>query len=37
LLIQRVGQVVNLRADCQLVQTARASNPLQDNILPHNV
>ncbi len=32
---QDVGQVGNLRADCQSAQTARVNNPLQDNILPH--
>ena len=30
-----VGQVGNLRADCQSAQTERVSNPLQDDILPH--
>jgi hypothetical protein len=30
-----VGQVGNLRADCQSAQTARVNNPLQDGILPH--
>ncbi len=32
---QQVGQVGNLRADSQSAQTARVSNPLQDDILPH--
>ena len=30
-----MGQVGNLRADCQSAQTARVNNPLQDGILPH--
>jgi hypothetical protein len=30
-----VGQVGNLRADCQSALTARVNNPLQDDILPH--
>jgi hypothetical protein len=30
-----VGQLGNLRADCQSAQTARVNNPLQDGILPH--
>jgi hypothetical protein len=33
---KHVGQVANLRADCQSAQTARVNNPLQDGILPHN-
>jgi hypothetical protein len=32
---QHVGQVGNLRADCQSAQTGRVNNPLQDGILPH--
>ncbi len=30
-----MGQVGNLRADCQSALTARVNNPLQDDILPH--
>jgi hypothetical protein len=32
-----VGQVGNLRADCQSAQTARVNNPPQDDILPHSL
>ncbi len=31
----QVGNVGNLRADCESAQTVRVNNPLQDDILPH--